>query len=89
MLRGYRHFPRLCASMSEAELNTLAEFLGQNSNPDALSLEGMDGFFCALIASPTSVLPHEYLPVIRGGGLPDHRRSTGARAHHLQLIEAP
>jgi uncharacterized protein len=58
-------------ALSEAELDTLAEFLSQNSNPDALTLEGMDGLFCALIASPTSVLPHEYLPVIWGGDLPD------------------
>jgi uncharacterized protein len=59
------------ASLSESDLDQLAEFLGANGNPDALTLEGMDGLFCALVASPESVLPHQYLPVIWGGDLPD------------------
>jgi uncharacterized protein len=64
-------------SLSEAELDTLAEFLGNHSNPDALALEGMDGFFCALIASPDRVSPHEYLPIIWGGDLP-HESAFGS-----------
>jgi uncharacterized protein len=57
------------ASLSESELDQLAEVLGANGNPDALTLEGMDGLFCALVSSPESVLPHQYLPVIWGGEL--------------------
>jgi uncharacterized protein len=45
--------------------------LAGNSNQDALSLEGVDRLFCALIASPDTVLPSEYLPVILGRDLGD------------------
>jgi uncharacterized protein len=58
-------------ALSEAELDTLAEFLASLNNPDALTLEELDGFFCALIASPETVPPQVYLPVIWGGALPD------------------
>jgi uncharacterized protein len=54
-------------ALSEAEIEQLGERLAGNRNQDALSLEGVDGLFCALIASPESVLPSEYLPVILGG----------------------
>ena len=53
-------------SLSEAEIERLAALLAANRNPHALSLEGVDGLFCALIASPALVMPHEYLPVILG-----------------------
>ena len=57
--------------LSEAELDRLAERLEQMKNADALDLEGVDGLFCALIASPESTLPSDYLPVILGGELND------------------
>jgi uncharacterized protein len=53
--------------LSESELDQLSERLDRIKNADALSLEGLDGLFCALIASPESVSPSEYLPVILGG----------------------
>src|ERR1700722_17587098 len=53
--------------LSEAEIEQLGERLAGNRSQDLLSLEGVDGLFCALIASPESVLPSEYLPVILGG----------------------
>jgi yecA family protein len=31
----------------------------------------MDGFFCALIAGPDTVMPSEYLPILWGGELTD------------------
>lgn len=55
--------------LSEAEIEQLAERLAANTNPDALSLEAVDGLFCALVASPVMVMPHEYLPVILGATL--------------------
>ncbi|MGH7107076.1 MAG: UPF0149 family protein [Acetobacteraceae bacterium] len=55
--------------LSEAEIDTLAERLAANPHPEALALEAVDGLFCALIASPRAVMPHEYLPVILGGTL--------------------
>jgi len=53
--------------LTEAEIDRLAERLNRIKNENALSLEGMDGLFCALIASPEAVLPSTYLPVILGG----------------------
>jgi uncharacterized protein len=53
--------------LSEDEIELLAERLAAIDNSEALSLEGVDGLFCALIASPDAVLPSEYLPVIFGG----------------------
>jgi uncharacterized protein len=53
-------------ALSEAEIERLATRLSANKNPNALSLEGVDGLFCALIASPTMIGPSEYLPVILG-----------------------
>ena len=57
------------AALSEAEIERLTALLAANRNPGALTLEGVDGLFCALIASPALVMPHEYLPVILGGTL--------------------
>ncbi len=57
------------AGLAGAELERLAALLAANTNPEALSLEAVDGLFCALIASPTLVMPHEYLSVILGGTL--------------------
>ena len=57
--------------LTETEFARLAGFLGGIRNPDALTIEGLDGFFCALIAGPDLVLPSEYLPVVWGGELPD------------------
>lgn len=53
--------------LSEAEVERLATRLSANKNPNALSLERVDGLFCALIASPTMFGPSGYLPVILGG----------------------
>ena len=52
--------------LSDAELDQLAERLESIKNDDALSLEGLDGLFCALIASPDRVAPSTYLPIILG-----------------------
>ena len=42
--------------LSEAELDQLSDFLAGLKNPDALTLEGMDGLFSALIAGLQTVL---------------------------------
>jgi yecA family protein len=57
----------LSGALSELEIDQLAAHLAHLTNPDALSLEGVDGLFCALIASPDLVSPSDYLPVILGG----------------------
>jgi len=57
--------------LSVQELGQLSRFLSQVTNPSALSLEGMDGLFCALIAGPAWVTPSESLPLLWGAPLPD------------------
>ena len=52
--------------LSEAEIERLADRLEASGDPAALTLEGVDGLFCALIASPRTVMPNEYLPAIFG-----------------------
>jgi uncharacterized protein len=63
----------LPSALSESEIDQLAARLAHLVHPDALSLEGVDGLFCALIASPDLVAPSEYLPVILGGDPGDSR----------------
>lgn len=57
--------------LTEQEFGHLDEFLGQVTNPSGLSLEGMDGLFCALIAGPAWVVPRDYLPLLWGSPLRD------------------
>jgi yecA family protein len=57
--------------LTAQELIQLGEILSQVANPRALSLEGMDGLFCALIAGPAWVVRSEYLPLLWGGPLLD------------------
>lgn len=52
-------------ALNEKELDTLADILDDIS-PSAMNLEMLDGFFCALICSPTLVQPSAYLSVIFG-----------------------
>jgi uncharacterized protein len=62
------------APLSKADIARLATRLAANKSPTALSLEGVDGLFCALIASPTLIGPSAYLPVILGGD-PENTRA--------------
>lgn len=50
--------------LSEAQIEQLAQRLAAYRG--ALSLESVDGLFCALIAAPQLILPSDYLPVILG-----------------------
>jgi uncharacterized protein len=47
--------------LTDEELERLEAFLSGLKNPQRLTLEGLDGFFCALIAGPDLVLPREDL----------------------------
>ena len=57
--------------LTDEELEQLGAFLHGLRNPERLTLEGLDGFFCALIAGAELVLPSEYLPVVWGGEMAD------------------
>ena len=56
-------------SLTQDQLDRLSAILDQYSEQDSLSLEALDGFFSALIASPKIVAPSDYLPVVFGGGI--------------------
>jgi uncharacterized protein len=56
----------ITAALSETEIEQLADRLEAKADPEALTLEGVDGLFCALIASPRTVMPNVYLPTIFG-----------------------
>jgi uncharacterized protein len=54
-------------ALSADEINELQSFLNSEVAPkDTLSLEGLDGFFCALAVAPELVLPSEWLPLVWG-----------------------
>jgi uncharacterized protein len=50
--------------LSDSELGTLSDFL--DSIDTAMDVERLDGFLCALVAGPDTVLPSEYWPVVLG-----------------------
>jgi uncharacterized protein len=53
--------------LSDDELDWLAGFLLCKAVPEtAMDLEELDGFFCALVSGPETVLPSEYFPTLWG-----------------------
>src|SRR5450432_1485587 len=56
-------------SLTDAEIDKLADFLAKSKGERAMNIEELDGFFAALIAGPELVPPSEYLPQIFGGEL--------------------
>ena len=56
-------------ALSEDEIDRLAARLADF--PGAMSLESVDGLFCALIAAPELTMPSDYLPVILDSASPE------------------
>ena len=61
--------------LTEDELDQLSEFLDDLPSPDAMNIERLDGFFCALIAGPDLILPSEYWPKVIGATTADQQPS--------------
>lgn len=57
--------------LTEAEYDCMAALLSRFCSQRAMNLEQLDGFFAALICSPDSVLPSEYMLEIWGGDMGD------------------
>jgi uncharacterized protein len=74
--------------LNEAELERLGTFLRALRNPGRLTLEGLDGLLCALVAGPDTVMPSEYLPVVWGGEMADEDafESEAAAVEVLELV---
>lgn len=59
------------AALTDPELDRLGDALGRFRGPTAMNLEQLNGFFTALICSPDTVMPSEYLQEIWGGEMSD------------------
>lgn len=53
--------------LTGADLERLDDLLCAANSDEAMTLEELDGFFCALICGPELVPPSEYLPEVFGG----------------------
>jgi uncharacterized protein len=65
--------PVLAQPLTDTELDRLDDFLQAVNPVEGMSLEELDGFFCALICSPEVVPPSEYLPIVFGGEIVQER----------------
>ncbi len=74
--------------LSERDVAQLSTFLDSVPDNAAMTIEEMDGFFCALIVGPDVVMPSEYLPIILGGAPGDTKafRTIREANHTLQLM---
>ncbi len=61
--------PVVAQPLTDAELDCLDDILHRINPGETMSLEELDGFFCALICSPEVVPPSEYVPHIFGDEL--------------------
>jgi uncharacterized protein len=57
--------------LNDTELHRLGAFLRGCKGGRAMNLEGLDGFFAALIAGPETVMPSEYNREVFGGEMSD------------------
>jgi uncharacterized protein len=56
-------------ALTDAEFDRLSSVLERFGNQRTMNVEELDGFLAALVCSPDSVPPSEYLPEICGGGI--------------------
>jgi uncharacterized protein len=57
--------------LSDDEIDQLADFLTSLPSPQAMNIERLDGFFCALLIGPELVMPSEYWPHVVGSTAAD------------------
>lgn len=71
----------LDTALSDEELDRLADFLLSLKSPQAMNIEQLDGFVCALIAGPDLVMPGEYWPHVIGATAEDSEPSFDSLEH--------
>jgi uncharacterized protein len=71
--------------LTDAELDRLGNFLKSCKGGRAMNVEGLDGFFAALIAGPESVMPSEYYPEVFGGEMSDACEFRAASKKPMKL----
>jgi len=64
--------------LSEAEFDRLEEIL-QFDEERGLPVEGVDGFFAALVCSPILARPTEWMPIVWGGEPPEWKSTDEAQ----------
>ncbi len=80
--------------LSNQQLDALEYYLDSHAAQNAMHMEVLDGFLCALITSPVPVSPEEYLPRIFGGKMPEFKSQQesdmvmGALAQHWEHIDS-
>ena len=80
--------------LSNQQLDALEHYLDSHAAQNAMHMEVLDGFLCALITSPIPVSPEEYLPRIFGGKMPEFKNQAeadmvmGALAQHWEHIDS-
>lgn len=72
----------MATPLSDSELDRLDDLLGRLPSDRAMNLEQVDGF-AALVCTPDTVFPSEYLPVIGDGKLNRAGTLTGEEAQEL------
>jgi uncharacterized protein len=79
--------PAADIKLNHEELNWLSGFLACDTVPETtMDLEELDGFFCALIAGPETVLPSEYFPTLWCPD-DDNAHSKGPRCESLEQAQ--
>ncbi len=71
--------------LDDKKIESLQNYL--DTLPNAMHFEHIDGFFCALICSPSAVSPGEFLPYIFGGQMPNFPTQKEADAVMGALTE--
>ena len=71
--------------LDDKKIDLLQSYL--DSLPNAMHFEHIDGFFCALICSPSDVPMGEFLPYIFGGQMPTFPTQDDADAIFNVLME--
>ncbi len=59
--------PALRQPLTDDEIEELGNFLLDANHGNAMTIDELDGFFCALICGPEVVPPSEYMPVVWRG----------------------
>jgi len=72
--------------LTDPEFRRLDKFLSGCAEGPAMSLEEVDGFFCALIAGPAIVPPEEYLPEVFGEDLSEVASSSSSLEEFNEIL---
>ena len=93
-LDDFLNFKETTPTLSDKQLDALEHYLDSRAAQNAMHMEVLDGFLCALITGPVPVSPEEYLPYIFGGKMPEFSSQEqsdeimGALAQHWSYIES-